>query len=242
MENAQGPSWSQSYWPAGGTTLILGYFPIPCYCQVEKYFRLVTNVISQPNLLWGSTWFWAPLTKESSNTPNEQSGLVGFLGKRIAMRTSTPNPNCFGRWYLEQSLFNQVSYFVLLYWRLYTTMVFPFIAGGRDTFREFLKSEFSDENIDFWLACEDYKKTQSDHLHDKAEKIYMEFVQSDAIKQVSSGRQQRCRGYSNMLNVGAILTPVWEFNRKWPTEWKPDYIQINASHLEILIGPVSIES
>ncbi|XP_054836319.1 regulator of G-protein signaling 1-like [Eublepharis macularius] len=56
---------------------------------------------------------------------------------------------------------------------------------GQDVFREFLKSEFSDENIDFWLACEDYKKTQSDHLHDKAEKIYKEFVQSDAVKQIN---------------------------------------------------------
>nr|XP_056723503.1 regulator of G-protein signaling 1 [Euleptes europaea] len=56
---------------------------------------------------------------------------------------------------------------------------------GQDAFREFLKSEFSDENIDFWLACEDYKKTQSDHLYDKAVKIYKEFVQSDAIKQIN---------------------------------------------------------
>lgn len=53
-------------------------------------------------------------------------------------------------------------------------------------FREFLKSEFSEENIEFWLACEDYKKTKSDHLHGKAERIYEEFVQSDAIKQVCS--------------------------------------------------------
>lgn len=56
--------------------------------------------------------------------------------------------------------------------------------GGQGVFREFLKSEFSEENIEFWLACEDYKKTKSDHLHGKAEKIYEEFVQSDAIKQV----------------------------------------------------------
>lgn len=53
-------------------------------------------------------------------------------------------------------------------------------------FREFLKSEFSEENIEFWLACEDYKKTKTDHLHGKAERIYEEFVQSDAIKQVCS--------------------------------------------------------
>uniref|UniRef100_A0A8D0CEZ3 Regulator of G-protein signaling 1 n=1 Tax=Salvator merianae TaxID=96440 RepID=A0A8D0CEZ3_SALMN len=44
---------------------------------------------------------------------------------------------------------------------------------------KFLKSEFSEENIEFWLACEDYKKTQADHLFDKAEKIYKEFIQSD---------------------------------------------------------------
>ncbi|KAJ7332364.1 hypothetical protein JRQ81_014544 [Phrynocephalus forsythii] len=56
---------------------------------------------------------------------------------------------------------------------------------GRDAFKEFLKSEFSDENIEFWLACEDYKKTQADHLHGKAEKIYKEFVQLDAEKQVN---------------------------------------------------------
>ncbi|XP_066481203.1 regulator of G-protein signaling 1 [Tiliqua scincoides] len=56
---------------------------------------------------------------------------------------------------------------------------------GQDAFREFLKSEFSDENIEFWLACEDYKKTEADHLPSKAEKIYKEFVQCDAIKQVN---------------------------------------------------------
>lgn len=56
--------------------------------------------------------------------------------------------------------------------------------GGQGVFREFLKSEFSEENIEFWLACEDYKKTKSDHLHGKAERIYEEFVQSDAIRQV----------------------------------------------------------
>lgn len=80
-----------------------------------------------------------------------------------------------------------------------TTLGFLFIADGQDAFREFLKSEFSDENIDFWLACEDYKKSEADNLHSKAEKIFKEFVQSDAIKQVSSksgnvhlGQFQKC--------------------------------------------------
>uniref|UniRef100_A0A8D1LYG5 Regulator of G-protein signaling 1 n=1 Tax=Sus scrofa TaxID=9823 RepID=A0A8D1LYG5_PIG len=56
---------------------------------------------------------------------------------------------------------------------------------GQDVFGNFLKSEFSEENIEFWLACEDYKKTESDLLHRKAEQIYKAFVQSDAAKQVS---------------------------------------------------------
>uniref|UniRef100_A0A8C5XT55 Regulator of G-protein signaling 1 n=1 Tax=Microcebus murinus TaxID=30608 RepID=A0A8C5XT55_MICMU len=56
---------------------------------------------------------------------------------------------------------------------------------GQDVFGNFLKSEFSEENIEFWLACEDYKKTESDLLHCKAEKIYKAFVHSDAAKQVS---------------------------------------------------------
>ncbi|XP_055966724.1 regulator of G-protein signaling 1 [Sorex fumeus] len=56
---------------------------------------------------------------------------------------------------------------------------------GQDVFGSFLKSEFSEENIEFWLACEDYKKTESDHLHCKAEKIYKAFVHSDATKQIN---------------------------------------------------------
>ncbi|XP_077013384.1 regulator of G-protein signaling 1 [Tamandua tetradactyla] len=56
---------------------------------------------------------------------------------------------------------------------------------GQDVFGNFLKSEFSEENIEFWLACEDYKKTESDLLHCKAEKIYKAFVHADAAKQVN---------------------------------------------------------
>lgn len=66
----------------------------------------------------------------------------------------------------------------------YLTPLSLFLAG-QDVFGSFLKSEFSEENIEFWLACEDYKKTESDLLHGKAEKIYKAFVHSDAAKQVS---------------------------------------------------------
>ncbi|XP_029474507.1 regulator of G-protein signaling 1-like [Rhinatrema bivittatum] len=57
---------------------------------------------------------------------------------------------------------------------------------GQAAFRLFLKSEFSEENIEFWLACEDYKKTKlPDNLYSKAEMIYQQFIHPDAAKQVN---------------------------------------------------------
>ncbi|KAL6038843.1 hypothetical protein STEG23_017070, partial [Scotinomys teguina] len=56
---------------------------------------------------------------------------------------------------------------------------------GQSVFGNFLKSEFSEENIEFWLACEDYKKTESELLSSKAENIYKVFVHSDAVKQIN---------------------------------------------------------
>ncbi|XP_006975417.2 regulator of G-protein signaling 1 [Peromyscus maniculatus bairdii] len=56
---------------------------------------------------------------------------------------------------------------------------------GQSVFGNFLKSEFSEENIEFWLACEDYKKTESELLSSKAENIYKAFVHSDAAKQIN---------------------------------------------------------
>uniref|UniRef100_A0A3B3T4M3 Regulator of G protein signaling 16 n=1 Tax=Paramormyrops kingsleyae TaxID=1676925 RepID=A0A3B3T4M3_9TELE len=56
---------------------------------------------------------------------------------------------------------------------------------GLLTFRAFLVSEYSEENIDFYLACEDYKSTKSpDKLKTKAKDIYEEFIQRDAPREV----------------------------------------------------------
>ncbi|XP_059197621.1 regulator of G-protein signaling 21 [Centropristis striata] len=53
-------------------------------------------------------------------------------------------------------------------------------------FRSFLQSEFSEENIEFWLACEDFRSTASpDDLHWKAEGIYQEFIQPTACREIN---------------------------------------------------------
>uniref|UniRef100_F6ZHI6 Regulator of G protein signaling 21 n=1 Tax=Ornithorhynchus anatinus TaxID=9258 RepID=F6ZHI6_ORNAN len=58
--------------------------------------------------------------------------------------------------------------------------------AGLDAFRTFLKSEFSEENVEFWLACEDFKKTKSaEKIISKAKMIYSEFIQADAPKEIN---------------------------------------------------------
>lgn len=57
--------------------------------------------------------------------------------------------------------------------------------GGVNAFHTFLKTEFSEENLDFWLACEDFKKTRSKtKLASKANRIFEEFVQNEAPREV----------------------------------------------------------
>ncbi|XP_078417886.1 regulator of G-protein signaling 8 isoform X1 [Cetorhinus maximus] len=63
---------------------------------------------------------------------------------------------------------------------------------GLAAFRAFLRSEYSEENIEFWLACEDYKKTKSPtKLTSKAKKIYAEFIDVQAPKEVNLDFQTR---------------------------------------------------
>ncbi|XP_038614189.1 regulator of G-protein signaling 4 [Tachyglossus aculeatus] len=68
---------------------------------------------------------------------------------------------------------------------------------GLTAFRAFLKSEYSEENLEFWISCEDYKKTPSpDQLRPKAEKIYEDFISVEATKEVnldSSTREETSR-------------------------------------------------
>lgn len=58
-------------------------------------------------------------------------------------------------------------------------------ADGLAAFRAFLKTEFSEENLEFWLACEDFKKTRSAaKLASKAQRIFEEFIDVQAPREV----------------------------------------------------------
>ncbi|XP_053089081.1 regulator of G-protein signaling 21 isoform X2 [Pangasianodon hypophthalmus] len=58
--------------------------------------------------------------------------------------------------------------------------------AGLHAFTEFLKSEYSEENIMFWQACEEYKKISCrTEMTCEANRIYSEFVQTEAPRQIN---------------------------------------------------------
>ncbi|XP_045903497.1 regulator of G-protein signaling 5 [Micropterus dolomieu] len=60
--------------------------------------------------------------------------------------------------------------------------------SGLQAFRRFLRSEFSEENLGFWLACEDYRVSPS---KTKAGIIYSQFINPDAPQEVNLDAETR---------------------------------------------------
>ena len=59
------------------------------------------------------------------------------------------------------------------------------LAAGRRYFREFLRSEYSEENLLFWLACEEMKKEDDTRVESKARIIYEDYVSIISPTEVS---------------------------------------------------------
>ncbi|XP_014482606.1 PREDICTED: regulator of G-protein signaling 20 isoform X4 [Dinoponera quadriceps] len=65
-------------------------------------------------------------------------------------------------------------------------------AAGRNLFREFLVSEYSEENIAFWLACEQLKRESNpETIEEKARLIYEDYISILSPKEVSLDSQVR---------------------------------------------------
>ncbi|XP_068557612.1 regulator of G-protein signaling 21-like [Cebidichthys violaceus] len=57
---------------------------------------------------------------------------------------------------------------------------------GRIAFWDFLKSEFCEENLDFWLACQEFKTSdRPEELTRRAASIYEEFIGPESPRQVN---------------------------------------------------------
>ncbi|XP_052220171.1 regulator of G-protein signaling 3-like isoform X2 [Dreissena polymorpha] len=72
--------------------------------------------------------------------------------------------------------------------------------NGIEMFRNFLKSEFSEENIEFWIACEDFKTIRTNRLVTRAQKIYSDFIAIKAPKQVNLDSKTRLDAVTGLEN------------------------------------------
>ena len=61
-----------------------------------------------------------------------------------------------------------------------------YISGGLELFKGFLKSEFSEENVEFWIACEEFRCSGDANMQVFAQKIYGDFVAFNAPNEVCS--------------------------------------------------------
>ncbi|XP_055785069.1 regulator of G-protein signaling 20-like [Salvelinus fontinalis] len=73
-------------------------------------------------------------------------------------------------------------------------------SAGRGCFRQFLRTEFSEENMMFWLACEELKKeTNKTVVEEKVRQIYKDFISILSPKEVSLDSRVRDVINKNML-------------------------------------------
>ncbi len=81
-------------------------------------------------------------------------------------------------------------------------------SAGRKIFREFLRSEYSEENMLFWLACEELKKEENPEVvEEKARLIYEDYISILSPKEVRFTLIPSCisgRGYT----IGPICVSV----------------------------------
>ena len=73
---------------------------------------------------------------------------------------------------------------------------------GQKYFAEFLKSEYSDENILFWQACEELKREKNiEKIEEKARIIYEDFISILSPKEVSLDSRVREIINNNMVST-----------------------------------------
>jgi regulator of G-protein signaling 3/regulator of G-protein signaling len=68
--------------------------------------------------------------------------------------------------------------------------VFCSFIDGSSLYRAFLLREFSNENLEFWLAVEEYKNSKPQKMAAKAQQIYNDFVAVQASKEVRLHKNQ----------------------------------------------------
>ncbi|XP_068679642.1 regulator of G-protein signaling rgs-2-like isoform X1 [Montipora foliosa] len=71
---------------------------------------------------------------------------------------------------------------------------------GVQLFQDFLRSQYGEENLNFWLAVEEYKKVDEESRTEKARMIYEDFVSTLSPTEISLDAKVRAEIDNNMNN------------------------------------------
>ena len=93
-------------------------------------------------------------------------------GPNVSRLSWHPNVICYSYIIQNLSRFIHLILFIISY------------TDGSSLYRAFLLREFSNENLEFWLAVEYYRNTKPKKMAAKAQQIYKEFIAVQAPKQV----------------------------------------------------------
>uniref|UniRef100_A0A8C7Y2R3 Regulator of G protein signaling 6 n=1 Tax=Oryzias sinensis TaxID=183150 RepID=A0A8C7Y2R3_9TELE len=75
-------------------------------------------------------------------------------------------------------------------------------SAGRELFLKFLESEFSSENLRFWLAVQDLKKMPQEEVAQRAEEIWAEFLAEGAPSSINLDSHSYERTSQNLKDPG----------------------------------------
>lgn len=82
--------------------------------------------------------------------------------------------------------------------------------AGRNKFREFLRTEYSEENMLFWLACEDLKKEiNKSAIEEKTRLIYEDYISILSPKEVHTHTQVFHPSLRNIYRVVILWGALW---------------------------------
>uniref|UniRef100_A0A8C7GEG6 Regulator of G protein signaling 6 n=1 Tax=Oncorhynchus kisutch TaxID=8019 RepID=A0A8C7GEG6_ONCKI len=74
--------------------------------------------------------------------------------------------------------------------------------AGRDQFLKFLESEFSSENLQFWLAVQDLKRQPLENVAERAQEIWTEFLAEGASSSINLDSHSYERTSANLKDPG----------------------------------------
>uniref|UniRef100_UPI00358F1294 regulator of G-protein signaling 17-like n=2 Tax=Myxine glutinosa TaxID=7769 RepID=UPI00358F1294 len=148
----------------------------------------------------------SPAQAQPSAAPPRDSCCFCCLNVRVRQQDSHARPSMTDLALVSPSRHGQLppSEDVLSWAHSFDRMIFS--PTGRALFQRYLRSEFSEENLLFWLACEELQgESEPSTVQEKARLIYEDFISILSPREVSLDSRVRESIHAAMANPSAHM-------------------------------------